>query len=335
LAKTSTKNTSKSSLTCGACGNLKKSTNYYKSFNPIHKSGYLPYCKTCLKNMCLNNHEEIDVDKVKEMLRMIDRPFIYSIFEASCKDEKDTIGTYIKNIALNNKYDTWSDSIFEPTSKETIDIATSKANMFGDFVVTEAIVEKWGYGYTDEEYYYFEKKYKKLIDNYGEKTALHIEALLTYVRFRVKEELATAKNEIKEAKDWGQMASKAADDAKINVRQLSKSDLSGGVDLVPQIFEAVESKVGVIPIMPKLKEQPYDDADIIIWCVLNYLRRLEGKSRIEYREIWNFYDTMLEEHYKQQGYNKEMIKKEKEKRNSVFRDLGAVYKEPIYEEGEE
>jgi len=146
--------------------------------------------------------------------------------------------------------------------------------------------------------------------------------------------LATARGDIKEAKDWGAMASTAAKDARLNVSQLSKSDISGGVDLLPQLFEAVESEVGIIPTLPHLKEQPYDDADLIIWCVVNYLRRLEDKPRIQYKEIWSFYDEMLAEHFKQKGYSDEMIIVEKKKRNNVFRDLGQVYREPVYEEGD-
>ena len=130
------------------------------------------------------------------------------------------------------------------------------------------------------------------------------------------------------------MAKDAATAAKINVSQLSKSDISGGVDLLPQLFEAVESEVGIIPILPYLKEQPYDDADLIIWTIVNYIRRLEDKPRIEYKEIWNFYDQMLSDYYNQKGYSNEMVQKEKIKRNNVFRDLGEVYKEPVYEDGD-
>lgn len=323
-------------LTCVMCGKTQKPSFHYQSFNPLYSTGYLPYCKACLKSMCLDTNGNINIEKVKEMLKLIDRPFIYDLFKSSMEDKMDTIGAYIKNLALNYKMDGWKDSIFEPQLSNN-DFSTnrnsnSKPEMFEP---NDLIFEKWGFGYSNEEYYYFEKKWKKLIDNYGEKTSFHIEGLITYIRFRVKEELATARGDSKEAKEWASMAAKAADDAKINVRQLSKSDISGGVDLVPQIFEAVESKVGVISIMPKLKEQPYDDADIIIWCILNYGRRLEGKSRISYKEIWNFYDEMLEEYYKQQGYSNDMINDEKQKRNNIFRDLGDVYKEPVYEEGEE
>ncbi len=178
------------------------------------------------------------------------------------------------------------------------------------------------------------KKWNKLIDNYGEKTALHTENLITYIRFRVKEEMATAEGDVKSAKDWGALATQAAKDAKLNVSQLSKSDISGGVDVVCQIFEALETEIGVIPLLPKLIEQPYDDADLIIWANINYNRRLEDKPMVQYRDIWDFYDEMLEEYFKQQGYDDNKKKEFKEKRNNVFRDLQQVYKEPLYEEDE-
>jgi hypothetical protein len=198
--------------------------------------------------------------------------------------------------------------------------------------ITDDLLEKWGEGYYPDEYQKFEKKWNSLINNYGEKTALHTEGLKVYIRYRVKEEISTAKGEVKESKEWGALASKAAMDAKINVSQLSKSDISGGVDLVCQIFEAVESELGIIPLLPKLLEQPYDDADLIIWTVINYYRKLEDKPRIAYRDIWNFYDEMIEEVCLQKGMNKNEIKIFKEKRNNIFRDLSLVYKEPLYDE---
>lgn len=324
------------SLTCAMCAKTQKPPMHFQSYNPIYATGYLPYCKQCLKNMCMNQDKTINLEKMKEMLKLIDRPFLYDIVKISFEDKGDTIGTYIKNIAMTQYKDLgWKDSIFEPqlNSNNNTNMQNSSVHL-ENFIVTDDLIEKWNAGYSKEEYYYFEKKWQKLIDNYGEKTSFHVEALTTYIRFRVREELATAKGDIKEAKEWATMAKDAATAAKINVSQLSKSDISGGVELLPQLFEAVESQVGIISILPKLKEQPMDDADLIIWCIVNYNRRLEDKPRVEYREIWNFYDEMLNEYFKTQGYTKKQIKAEKEKRNSVFRDLGEVYKEPVYEEGD-
>jgi len=329
-----------SQITCAACGESKKPNLYYASYNPIHQTSKIPYCKPCLKNMIADEKGNVTLDKVKETLRLIDRPFLYSIWRSSLEDKIDTFSCYMKNLQLPQYRKLgWSDSKFLPEVEnelnyDTCDKNSNKSETSFDFIITEKIIDKWGFGYTKEEYYYFEKKWNKLIDNYGEKTSFHIEGLITYIRFRVKEELATAKGDVKEAKEWGSMAKDAATAAKINVSQLSKSDISGGVELVPQIFEAVESEVGIISILPYLKEQPYDDADLIIWCIVNYLRRLEDKSRIQYKDIWFFYDEMLIDYYKQKGYTEEMIIKEKNKRNNIFRDLGEVYKEPIYDEGD-
>lgn len=327
--------TEKKEFTCMMCGEVKPNRDFYKSFNPVHQTGKLPYCKQCLKNMCISTLGNLSVDKFKEMLKLIDRPYLYDIFETSYQKGGDIIGIYFKNLGMPQyRSYTWKDSSFEPnnvtpTKKPDLKIEES------EYEVTQELIDKWGYGYKPYEYQLFENKWNKMIDNYGRKTTFHIENLITYIRFRVKEEIATASGNSKEAKEWANMAAKAAEDAKINVRQLSKSDISGGIDLVPQIFEAVESKVGIIPILPKLREQPYDDADLIIWCIVNYIRRLEDKPRIKYKDVYNFYDEMIEEYYMQQGFDTERIKKEKEKRNNVFRDLELIYKEPVYEDGDQ
>lgn len=330
------------SLSCASCGKIKKRRDFYISYNPIHQTGRIPYCKTCLKNMISEENGNVTLEKLQKTLQLIDRPFLYDLWKSALQEKGDCFGVYMKNLCLvQNRLLGWKDSVFQPQTDKQINYdSTSQEpsrkqhDSLSSFIVTDEIIDKWGAGYSNEEYYYFEKKWNKLIDNYGQKTSFHIEGLITYIRLRVKEELATARGDVKEAKDWAAMAKDAATAAKINVSQLSKSDISGGVDLLPQLFEAVESEVGIISILPKLKEQPYDDADLIIWCVVNYLRRLEDKSRISYKDIWEFYDDMLFEHFNQKGYSVEMIKEEKNKRNNVFRDLGLVYKEPIYEEGD-
>lgn len=322
---------------CSACGDNRRLTDYYKSYSPLDKiDERLRVCKICLKDTTdINN-----IDSVKNTLRQVDKPFNIYLWE-SALTKPDVIGEYFKLInAKDYKLDTWEQSIFskednkENSSSDDIsnNSTETKSNYSkSKFILTEDIMDKWGYGYTEEEYHSFEKKYDKLIRNYGEKTALHTEGLLIYIRFRVKEEMATARGDVKEAKEWGQLAQKQAVDAKINVSQLSKSDISGGVDVLSQLFEAVESEIGVIPLLPKVTEQPYDDADLIIWSIINYYRRLEDKSKVQYKDIYEFYDEMLSEHFSTHGYTESEIEEFKTKRNNVFRDLEDVYKEPLYE----
>ena len=329
---------------CPNCGKDKILRFFYGSKQEIHNNETYhqkyPICKQCIKNKVYNEKTgQLDKAEFKKMLQKLDLPFKNDVYLTALEDKRESFGTYISllNTAYRQRQDMmcWADG--ETEEKKEIknnQVAPQIINTQIDEKELNILIDKYGSGYTKEEYEAFEKKWNKLIDNYGEKTSFHIENLTTYIRFRVKEEMATAKGDGKSAKEWAGLAKDAATAAKINVSQLSKSDISGGVELVPQLFEAVESKVGIIPILPKLKEQPYDDADIIIWCEINYLRRLEDKPRVEYKDIWGFYDEMLEEHYKQKGYSKEDIDKEKAKRNNVFRDLGEIYKEPIYEESD-
>lgn len=314
---------------CSKCQSSKRITEYYKSYSQLDTDERLRICKKCIQDMVNVNN----IDSWKDMLRSVDKPFIAHLFESAIT-KNAPVGEYFKLInAKDFKYLNWSDSIFtvQQEAEKIESVVLSKT----EFIINDDVIDKWGSGYTAEEYQNFEKKYDRLIKNYGEKTALHTEGLLSYIRFRVKEEMATAKGHVKDAKEWGQLASKAATDAKINVSQLSKSDISGGVDVLSQLFEAVESEIGIIPLLPKVLEQPYDDADLIIWAIINYYRRLEDKSKISYRDIYYFYDEMLGEHFASQGFNEREIEEFKAKRNNVFRDLEEVYKEPLYETGDE
>lgn len=319
-------------LTCMKCKKEKAKENNYYNSNSKMFDGKTPICKACIKSMI----DYDDMDTVYDTLQQLDIGFHYEYWNIAEGSKYDTLGKYItmSNSLSQLKGFTWKDSVFENTkisqTKEEVDKISTDS-----FTVTEKIIEKFGEGYTPEEYRQFEKKYNKLINNYGEKTALHTEGLLSYIRFRVKEEMATASGNVKEAKEWGAMASKAAQDAKINVSQLSKSDISGGVDVLSQLFEAVETEASVLPLLPKLLEQPYDDADLIIWANINYYRKLEDKPFAAYRDIWDFYDEMLYEYFDAKGFNEDEIKNAKEKRNNVFRDLANVYVEPLYDDGED
>jgi hypothetical protein len=323
-------------------GNCKKelaiSTNFYQSKSPFFPTGRVNICKKCIAKMIDYNN----IDTIYTVMQTLDIPFFYNRWEESLKKKPDNpFGNYIRqaNSGINEfEGARWKDSIFQPSNviSDTTKNSPKKINHSFEIedMTREQLEDKYGIGYTDEEYYCFEKKWRKLADSYGQKTSIHTESLTTYIRFRVKEELATAKGDVAEATKWGGLAEKAQQSGKLNVSQLSKSDISGGVDLLPQLFEAVEDKVGIIPILPKLKEQPYDDADLIIWAIIEYMQRLEDRPRIEYKDIWNFYDDMLVDFYKQKGYSDERIQEERIKRNAVFRDLSEVYKEPLYEESD-
>ena len=130
---------------------------------------------------------------------------------------------------------------------------------------------------------------------------MHEESLITYVRFKVKEELATARGDVADAQKWSSMAQDAAEKAKLTPKQLSKTDLNGGIDSFSEINKAIESAIDVIPILPQFKYRPNDACDFIIWCYVNYIRRLQGLPECEYEDVYKFYDRMKEKYIEQYG----------------------------------
>lgn len=281
---------------CTKCQLEKSLSEYYNSYSPLHADNKLPICKECIRDMVNVN----DKESMKNMLRMVDKPFFDHLYQVAIT-KSNPIGEYFKLInAKDFRHMTWADTVEYSNNSEQIEInkndngksPLSKEN----FIVTDEIIDKWGYGYSDEEYYYFEKKYQLLKNNYQEKTAMHTEALLIYIRYRVKEELATARGDVKEAKEWGALAQKAAQDAKINPSQLSKADLSDGLDTFGQLVRSVEQAVDIIPILPKFKERPQDKVDFALWCYINYIRDLKGLPLAEYEEIYKFYEQRKKEY---------------------------------------
>lgn len=170
-----------------------------------------------------------------------------------------------------------------------------------DFEVTDNIKDLFGDGYTTVEYKKMYEKYEKLKLNYTLQTNLHQEALATYVRFKVKEEMATAAGNVDEAKKWYDAAQNAASNGKLTPKQLSAADLQKGVNSFSELTLAIEQATDVINILPKYKTQPHDAPDFNIYCYISYARKLKGLPPIEYKDIYKFYDDKMEEYLRQYG----------------------------------
>ena len=91
---------------------------------------------------------------------------------------------------------------------------------------------------------------------------------------------------------------KQAERAKINPNQFSKADLQGGLTTIGEIAQAVEQNVDIIPVLPQFKFRPNDAVDFCIW---NYIRDLEGKPLVEYKDVYKFYDKMREDYITSTG----------------------------------
>ena len=320
---------------CPICNKMKPVDDYYASYSEFHKDGLCPYCKDCVKERAYNKETNmIDEDKLKGVLRQIDKPFISSVFKSAIKQYNNTfegkevpvdnrkliISYYFKNIQTLKQYKalTWETGLklnaqelgkfVEPEAMAKIveeeyqwNMANLQSNLttttdFTNFVITPEMRVRFGDGYTPVQYKAMNDKYNFLSKSYATLTNLHEEALVTYVKYKIMEEDAIKRNDVGEAEKWGKLANNAANQAKLSPNQLTAQDLQGGVNSFSEFFSAIEQADDLYEILPKYKENPLDAADFIIYCYTNYIRKLEGKPEVEYKDIWAFYDAKVKEY---------------------------------------
>ena len=281
--------------------------------NKILKKIDKPYYKDLIESAITgfkNEHSYVEDNKVqyygKEILqryfRLIAmRQDINKSYEDSEKDNfihptSNTPKSTKEKIA--KKYADIIDNRIPTANKKDEEIVNTEDD---NFEVTQDMIDMFGEGYTRIEYKNMYKKYNDMQKNYTIQTNIHKEALLTYVRFKVKEELATAKGDVQEAQKWYSAAQDAADKAKLTPKQLSKADLQGGITNFSDIFKAVEEANERIPIFPEFKYRPNDAVDFILWCYINYERNLNGLPEVKYSDIYKFYDEKKKEYIDMYG----------------------------------
>lgn len=340
MASTATKKETKKKV-CSACGReLPLSTGFYSSKSPLFAvDGKINICKECFISNALNEETgEIDELKFKNLLRRTDFPYYRDNLQSATlqyakehgyvseDDVKyhgaDIIKLYMKNVnslrQLSTKSfeDSEKDGFIQKRSTVLKDVNAdikmlNESNIpvkekkhksdIGDFEITDEVIGLFGDGYSKTEYKKMFDKYEKLKINYTLQTNIHQEALATYVRFKVKEEDATARGDVDEAKKWYDAAQNAAEKAKLTPKQLTKADLDNGVNSVSELTKAVEQAVDVIKILPRFKYRPNDAPDFNIWCYVDYERKLNDQPPISYEDVYAFYDKKRDEYIAQNG----------------------------------
>lgn len=301
---------------CSTCEQEKELNKFYISYNPLHKDGHTPMCKECVCNACYDEEtDEIDLEKLKSVLRQLDKPFITKMWNAAVKQvgnskmKKSTIGIYFKNINTLQQVRSlnWEQGLEydnkdrNSTSSQLIAESSRRKSMYDDvyylhedFKVTEDMIHLFGEGYTAKEYETMQRIYNDSVQDYPNISSNQKNMLLKYVRLAAKEEIAVSSGCIQDAEKWSKMASEA-------LKQLNSIDIQGGVTCFSEFFQQFEREKDVTRILPEFKYRPNDAVDFIILCYVNYCRRLEGKPEVEYSDIYKFYDEKVAEYVKQYG----------------------------------
>ena len=154
--------------------------------------------------------------------------------------------------------------------------------------------ELFGMGFQPNDYKQMYTQYVNLQNNYPLKTAMHKDALIRVVKYGYKEAEAIAEDNPEAAAKWGKLCKDARTDAKMNPSQLSAADLSDGMTSFSQLSAMVERAQDIIPLLPQFIEQPKDRVDYTLWEYVNYIRHLDGKPLIEYKELYKFLEVRYE-----------------------------------------
>lgn len=278
---------------CITCNKEHESSSgfYIASNTKIFKDGRVPVCKDCVKEYLSSS----DMEDIYMILRIIDRPFLEDTWNDSIHSDKDTAGEYMRMLGIRqNRNKRWKDSIYFSNVK------TSEQDDISTEYNIDALKEKYGYGYPDNEYLLFEKKYSQLESSFQLLTTMHEEYFKEYCINKVKETLAKARGEFKEAKEWAAMVKDVAEAGKLKPSQMSKADLSAGLDGFGQLARIVDEKKELMPLLPKFTQQPKDKVDIVLWLYINYIRDLKGMNEVGYKDIWDFYEKRREAYEKQE-----------------------------------
>jgi transcription elongation factor Elf1 len=255
---------------CARCNTEKSVTQYYTSYDlDLNPDGKMAYCKQCLREMIINDRGEIDIDKVKETLRKIDRPFIQMYWDSALEDDKDTWGVYLKNIALNKKNATWEDS-------DGLSNITGIGTDYYDIDVTPEMIQRWGKNHSGEEYIILEQFYQDM------KRANNIETpqdenylkKLAMISLKMDEELEQGNYD--EVKKLGDLYSKYMADSKFRAMDKTEADKTGGIRNFGQIWMECEKDDFIPPWehYRKLKGIKQDIVDKSIMHIENFTLKL-------------------------------------------------------------
>jgi hypothetical protein len=166
-------------IVCSGCGRDRDAKrDYYSSHSPFHKNtGRLHICKHCISDYISD-----DIDKLREALRMIDKPYITDLLKSSQEEAERTgkslMGMYFKNLGMRQYRElTWDDSSFEGfNNSKSIDSDHSDKNELYHEAKEEMnqvskedlkyLISFWGKGFEIEEYVLLQTEYEDWTNRY-------------------------------------------------------------------------------------------------------------------------------------------------------------------------
>lgn len=263
----------KKSKACLSCGKSKVATAYYSSNSKMFGDGKVPICKVCLAGQVNEN----DISTVKEVLRQIDKPFIFMVWKSAYDSPKDTFGNYMKIINSLPQYKnmTYDNSIDEIENIDDIDDSFENSiedvESDGNISVTTEVKLKFGSGYKNEEYIKMEKFYQDMIATHEINSPQHKEMLVEICKVNIQKDRTLREGDINSYKKLSDASKVLIADAGFRPADRVSGSEATGIRTFSQIFEEIEKDGFIVPTPIEIHE---DVLDRTIMYMQNYTRRL-------------------------------------------------------------
>lgn len=282
-------------MTCNSCGKVKKQSDFYSSHSPFNKAtGRIPICKTCIwdyvEPMDFNDY---DRQMVLNALRMIDRPYLKDLWEATIEEcsgtTKKAFGVYMKNLGMvQNRELTWDDSDL----KENVIDVTGQDGEVLQFNYKEA-ANQFGKGYSKEEYDWLMREYIDWTNRYECDTKA-METMIT--------EICTVSLEIKKRRasnDKVDSQLKTLQDllGSSNLKPVQESGALANVESFGTLIKKYENEHPIPEPSPEFKDVDKISSYIRVFFTGHLMRMLGKKDPDLEKEYWEAMDelTVLKE----------------------------------------
>lgn len=269
-SKNNTEMTDRELIYCTGCDHDKKPSQFYKSYGTT-KSGTLPYCKQCCIDMSLNNNGTLNIDKFKNMLSKVDRPFLHQTLIDNINKYpqkiESAIGFYFKDLGMTqNRGLKYKDSIFE--NEETNQLNNMNTVSYN---ISDSVIKKWGQNYNSEQIMKLENFYNDMQNSYDVKTASHKDYLKKISKVSLKMDEALDNDNVTEFQKLSGVYDNLMKSAKFTAVQRSAVDDTGGFATFCEFIESLE-KEGFIE--PAKIEEDYDIVEATLSDIKNYTKKL-------------------------------------------------------------
>lgn len=258
----------------------------YADMNKLHTAIQLT-----LNEIALNTH---DANKRQKKFRL-----------------KVAVNTLVENEILDKKFSLLFDDKENALTDNIMEIKVDENDVKNDYDDEEnfnfkELKNKWGMDFTKKDLIKFEKKYTEMRKIYGEDANEEFLRHACIASVRATECMAT--NDVDGAKTWMQIFKDITVQGKLAPASLKDSDLNNGIASICDLVKMMEQEVGIISVLPEFKKFPKDDADMVIYCNVQYMRRIKGLPDIKYEDIWDFYEDIAKSFIDEGDEADEMLK---------------------------